>query len=106
MSQPTDRGASLAPVDPNISRRTIVAADITELNAYWIAAGPRRTLATTGRYERRGGQLFATGGLDWHLTDGLLVVVAVTAEDEVPDLPVVRAASLVPSVPSATAVAA
>lgn len=88
-------------------RITVVAADIAELNAYFVAAGPLRTLATAGRYERRDGQLFGLGGLDWHLTAGPLTVILTTLEDEVlPALPVVHAAGLVPSAPAAKGVAA
>jgi hypothetical protein len=109
MSQPIDPRASLALAVPTNFRRTIAAADITELNRFFVAAGPLATLATTGRYERRNGQLFGLGGRDWHLTAGPLVVVLTTSEaedDALPDLPVVRAAGLAPSATSVQAVAA
>lgn len=66
---------------------------VEELNALYGNAGPSRTLAVGGRHETRAGQLFCLGGLDWLLSDGPLVAVLTTGEDEVlPDLPVVRAA--------------
>lgn len=72
-------------------RIEVQVSSIHEFNA-WHERRPGSTLAVRGRYERRGGQLFGLGGLDWELCAPGVVVTLTTGEGEVlPDLPVVLA---------------
>jgi hypothetical protein len=65
---------------------------VRELNDWYVASADGRSLAVSSRTERRDGQLWGLGGLDWMLCIGSVTVRTVSAEDEVlPDLPVVRA---------------
>lgn len=70
---------------------TVEARSIDEFNA-WFERRPGATLTVSSRQERRNGQLFGLGGLDWSLYAPGVTVTLTTAECEVlPDLPVVLA---------------
>ena len=76
------------------SKRTrirVEARSIEEFNA-WFERRSGASVSVGGRQERRGGQLFGLGGLDWLLTASGVVVTLTTGEGEVlPGLPVVLA---------------
>jgi hypothetical protein len=81
-----------------LERKTVAVASLVELNEYFVQADARASMSVAGRYERRDGQLWCLGGLNWQLSDGPVTVSLATGEDDpLPDLPVVRAMGLHPS---------
>lgn len=74
------------------TRIRVEARSIEEFNAWYEGRRYGSSIAVSGRYETRDGQLFGLGGLDWTLCASDVMVTLTTAEDEVlPDLPVVLA---------------
>jgi hypothetical protein len=88
----SDPASAIAPLVALPHRRHVSVDSITFLNDFWEQAGPGRSLAVSSRHEFRNGQYWGLGGLDWAVVTAGLVVTATTGEDEeLPDLPVVRA---------------